>query len=122
MARRIGGGVQRRHLQQTVHAGVFRRLQHAAGEFGVGATEAVAAEAALVQDADEIDHHFLAAKPLGELRLVVDVAILQRQAGQHQQVLVEFAVARQHCDAVAGVDQPRDEARADETGAPKDAD
>jgi hypothetical protein len=46
----------------------------------MGASKATPAEAAFVQYADKIDDDLLAAKPLTELRRVVYVTVLQRQA------------------------------------------
>ena len=112
IARCVDRGLERGHLQQSSHAGGSRGLQHAAREFDMGATKAPAAETALIEDTDEIDDDVLAAKALAELRLLVDVAVLERQAGQHQQVLVLLAVARQHRDLVAVLDQAGDQARA----------
>ena len=42
---------------------------------------------------------------LAELSFVVDVAVLQGEPGQHQQVLVQLAVARENGDAVTVLDQ-----------------
>ena len=86
------------------------------------AAKASAAETALVEDADEIDDDVLATKALAELRLLVDVAVLQCEAGQHQQVLVLLAVARQHRDLVAVLDQAGDQPRAEKSGAAENAD
>ena len=51
------------------------------------APKARAAEPALVENADEIDDHILAAKALLELRLVVNVAILHTSPGSTSKCL-----------------------------------
>ena len=58
------------------------------------ASEPRAAESALIEDADEIDHDIFAAEALAQLRGRVHLAVLQGQAGQHQEMLVLFPVAR----------------------------
>src|SRR5580704_17767661 len=88
----------------------------------MGAAEAGAAEAALVENADEIDDDVLAAESLAQLRFLVNIAVLQCEAGQHQQVLVQLAVPRQHGDLMAVLDQARDQPRAQESGAAENDD
>jgi hypothetical protein len=87
----------------------------------VGAAKAVAAKAALVEDADEVDHDVLSAKLLAQLRFIVDIAIVQGEARQHQQMLVLLAISRQHRDLVAVLDQPGNKTRSQKAGATEDA-
>ncbi len=75
-ARRIDGGLQGRDLQKTRDARGTRGLQDALRKLRVGAAEPGPAEAALVENADEIDHDVLAAEALAELRFLVDIAVL----------------------------------------------
>jgi hypothetical protein len=88
----------------------------------VSAAKAAAAKSAFVEDAHEIDDDVLAAKVFAELRLVVHVAIFQRKTGQHQQMLVLLAIARQGRDAVTVFNQARKQARSEESGAAEYAD
>ena len=83
--------------------------------------KATAAEAAFIQDADEVDDHVLAAKVFAQLGFVVDVAVLQGESGQYEQVLVPFTVAGKNGDPVPIPDQARHQARAQEPGAAKNA-
>src|ERR1700679_1585469 len=82
----------------------------------MGAAEAGAAEAALVEDADEIDDDVLAAESLAQLRLLIHIAVLQCEPGQHQQVLMLLTIPRQHGDLMAVLDQAGNEPRAQEYG------
>ena len=41
IARRVDRGLERGHMQQPSHAGGSRGLQHAAGQFDMGATKAL---------------------------------------------------------------------------------
>src|ERR1700721_1923970 len=86
------------------------------------AAETGAAEAALVEDADEIDDDVLAAESLAQLRFLIHIAVLQREPGQHQQVLVQLTVARQHGDLMAVLDQAGNQPRAQESGTPENDD
>ena len=121
VARRIDGGLERGNLQQPSDARGARGLKHHARQFEVRATETAAAESALVEDADQVDHGVLAAKPLAELRFLVDVAVLQREPGQDQKVLVKLAVARQHRDPMIVLDQAGDQAGTEKARAAEDA-
>ena len=88
----------------------------------MGAAKAAAAEAALVEDTHEIDHDILAAEALAELRLLVYIAVVEGEAGQHQQMLVQLPVARQHGDPMAVLDQAGDQPCTQETSAAEYAD
>ena len=122
MAGCVGGGVERRHLQKARDAGGFGGPQGTLSQFGVRAAKTAATESALVQDADQIDDHVLATEALGQFGRVIHVAILERETGQHQHVLVLFAVARQHGDAMAILDQPADQPGSQEAAAAEHAD
>ena len=93
VARSGDRGLERRHLQQAGHARGTRSLQKAAREFDMRAAKAVTAKAALVENTHEIDHDLVAAKAFAQLGLVVHIAVLERQPGQHQQVLVLLPIA-----------------------------
>jgi len=56
---------------------------------------------------------------LAQLPFLVHIAVFQRQAGQHQQVLVLFPVARQYRDAAPVLDQAGDQTGPQESGAPE---
>src|SRR6202012_4858840 len=56
-----------------------------------------------------------------ELRLFVDVAVHEGEPGQHQQVLVLLAIARQHRDRMPVLDQAGDQAGAEESGTAENA-
>ena len=86
------------------------------------APKAGAAEPALVQDPDQIDDHILAAQTLRELCLVVNVAVLQHEARQHQQVLVQLPVPGQRRDPMIVLEQTSGEPRPEKAGAAENAD
>src|SRR5271170_6990570 len=85
------------------------------------AAKAVTAEAAFIEDADQIDHDILAPKALAQLRFLVDIAVLERQSWEYQQVFVLFPITGQHGDAMAVLDQPSDQPGPQEPGAAENA-
>ena len=62
MTRRVHRGFEGRYVQQTGNSRRAHGLKHAAREFGVGAAKSRAAEAALVENPDQIDQHVVAAQ------------------------------------------------------------
>ena len=56
-------------------------------QFRMGAAKAAAAEAALIEDADQIDHDVLAAEALAQLRFLVHIAILEGEPGSTSKCL-----------------------------------
>ena len=68
------------------------------------------------------DDGILAPQALAELRLLVDVAVLESEPGQHEQVLVLLAIARQHRNRMPVLDQAGDQAGTEESGAAENAD
>ncbi len=117
IARRVNGGLERGNLQQPCNPGRSGRLQHSAGQFGVNPPESRAAETALIEDADEVDHDVLAAEVFAQLRFVEHIAVQEAEPRQHQQVLVLLAVPRQHRHPAPILDQSGDQPGSQKSGA-----
>ena len=81
------------------------------------AAKAAAVEAALVEDADEIDHGIGAAERIRELAHVVDVERAHVDAVGCRKLMCTPAAATEYRDLPAVLPQPRHEPPADETGA-----
>ncbi len=107
-------GAERAHVQQPAHAAVLAGLEHLLRQLDVHVTEPLATVAALVEDADQVDHRVAIAEVALELVRIVDV-------GQHQQVAVALAPAREHAYVLAGVVEAGDYLVAGEAGAAEHA-
>jgi hypothetical protein len=114
----LGGvGVERAHLQESRDPGALRRVEQLARELGVCVAEARAVAAALVEDADQVDHGVGTFELARQRLLVVDVGGHQAHRRQHQHVAVTERLPRQHLEAMAVGGQPGGEVPADEPGA-----
>ena len=76
----------------------------------------------LVEDPDQVDHHVDRLELQREPARVVHIGIHQVELGQHQQMAMALAIAREHLDAMTRSDQPRHQPAAHEARAAKHAD
>src|SRR5690606_39495187 len=90
--------------------------EHAFGEFNMGLLKTLAAEATLVEDADQVDHGGGTGEGSIEVGRVVRIAGTQFHARQQAQVAVVTGVAAEYTHRPAARDQRRHQLAADEAG------
>ena len=102
-------GAQRAHLQQTRHARRVAGGNQCFGEFDMRFAKAAAVAAALIEDADEVDHRLRAVQVTPQHIAVVDIGAHDGHTRQHAELAMFLAIAREHGDRVSVRLQARDD-------------
>jgi len=110
-------GIQSAHVQQPPNVRLAHGAQQPGRKLHMGAPEAGAAEAALIENPDQIDDEVAAVESASEKSGVVDVADGYLDARERQQRIGSGGTACGDAHRVTGTGKARDQLAADKAGA-----
>ena len=102
LARGLFRCVQSTHVKQSLNPGDATGFGHELGQLDMRNVKFLGPRLALVQDSDEIDNDILPREFMSQKSVVENISVDYAHGGEHQEIAMAFAMARDDRNLVAG--------------------